>query len=146
MGRKLAIAFLAGALMVVAGSSDTPHAAYDRYIRAVMNKKFGQFVRSVTASETFHFINSRGARSDSRSDYLDRHRRWFGKTNWEISYEPPMISQRGDTAYAMAVFHLRERDPAGALERLDAYFTLVMAKESGGWKAVADIITPIASK
>ncbi|MBN2346593.1 MAG: nuclear transport factor 2 family protein [Candidatus Aminicenantes bacterium] len=132
--------------MVVAESSDTPHAAYDRYVHAVLNRDYAQFARSVTAGETFHFIDQRGTRTDSRRDYLDRHRLWFGQAGWDIAYESPLIAQLGDTAYAMAVFHLRERGPSGTPERLDAYFTLVMVKENDEWRAVADIVTPIAPK
>jgi ketosteroid isomerase-like protein len=136
----------AGALLAVAGAADTPRAAFERYIHSVVNRDYAQFVRSVTTNERFHFINSKGERLDSRREYLDWHRRWFGETNWEISYEPPLIAQEGNAAYAMAVFHYRERGAVGTCRRLDAYFTLVMVKENDEWRAVADIVTPISSK
>ena len=131
--------------MGAAFAENTPQAAYELYVQSVKRQDFEGFAASLTSGECFHYINSKGKRTDSRQEYLDEHRQWFKENNWEIDYESPIIIQHSDTAYAMAVFHYRERQPDGKVDRLDAYFTLIMVREEKEWKAVADIITPIKS-
>jgi len=124
-------------------AEDTPQAAYEQYVQSIKKRNFEGFVDTITHGKEFHYINSHGRRTDSRQKYLDDHSEWFKKTNWGIDYESPLIVQNGDAAYAMAVFHYRELRTDGKVDRLDAYFTLIMFKEKGEWKVVADIVTPI---
>jgi ketosteroid isomerase-like protein len=143
---SLVILLLCGLWLGTAWAATTPQATYKRYIHSIINKDIQGFARTLTSAEVFHYIDSHGKRTDSRRTYVDGHRRWFKETNWEIDYEPPLIVERGHVAYAMAVFHYRETQKDRTIHRLDAYFTLIMFKENGEWTAIADIVTPIASR
>jgi len=127
-------------------AANTPRAAHEQYVQSVKKRDFEGFAATLTSGGEFHYINSRGERTDSRQEYLAEHRQWFKANNWNIDYESPLIVQHGDAAYAMAVFHYRERQLDGKIDRLDAYFTLIMVREKGEWKAVADVITPIITR
>jgi len=143
---SLAILLLWGLWPGTAGAETTPQATFTRYVQSVIHKDIKAFAGTVTLAEAFHYLDSRGRWTDSRREYLDAHRRWFEEAGWEIGYETPIIVERGDAAYAMAVFHYRETGKDGEGARLDGYFTLILFKENGEWRVVADIVTPIALK
>jgi ketosteroid isomerase-like protein len=124
-------------------AENNPQAAYEQYVQSVKKRNLESFAAALASGGEFYCINSRGKRTESRQEYLDEHRQWFKETNWDIDFESPLIVQRGGTAYTMAVFHYRETEPDGKVSQLDAYFTLILVKEEGEWKAVADVITPI---
>ncbi len=127
--------------VVLAGNS--PNETYDRYVQAVKNRDIEGLAGTLSSADTFRYINSRGQRTDSRREYLEGHRQWFKKVNWDIDYDPPFVVEKDGAAYVMAVFHYRETQDDGKVVRLDAYFTLIMMIEKGEWKAVADVVTPI---
>jgi ketosteroid isomerase-like protein len=143
---SLVILLLCGLWLGTAGAATTPQATYERYIHSIINKDIQGFARTLTEADEFHFLDSHGRRTDSRREYLDAHRSWFMETNWQINYEPPLIVERGDAAYAIAVFHYHETKTDGGIVHFEGYFTLIMFKENGEWRAVADIVTPIASR
>jgi ketosteroid isomerase-like protein len=142
----LFILLLVGLLSARILAGAAPRATYERYVQSVMSRDIAGFARTLTAGEVFHYIDSRGRRTDSRQEYLEAHRRWFGEANWTIEYEPPLVVERDEAAYAMAIFHYRETSKDGRIARLDGYFTLIMFKEHGEWRMVADIVTRITSR
>jgi ketosteroid isomerase-like protein len=115
----------------------------DLYIRSIQERDLERLMSSVTEDMMLHFIGTTGTMMKSREDYLRFHEEWFRETDWEISFDDPIIQEVNGFGYTMSVFTYRNSTPDGKVLTLVSYVTLIFRKEAGQWRVIADVCTPI---
>jgi nitroreductase/ketosteroid isomerase-like protein len=121
----------------------TVEETFDIYVKAVQKSDIEALFTTVTDSDAFFFLTSRGKLLDTRQDYRKFHEDWFKESDWEMPVDFVEAREGKEYGYATAVYHYRSKLDEGGTYNLDSYFTLIFHREDGMWKAVADICTPI---
>lgn len=116
---------------------------FDIYVKAVQNSDLKTLFTTVTNSDQFFFLTSRGKLIDTRESYHKFHDDWFKEKDWEMPVDFIEAKEGTDYGYTNAIYHYKAKMPDGRKYVLDSYFTLFFHKEDGMWKVVADVCTPI---
>lgn len=113
------------------------------YVRSIQNSDIKALFTTVTNSEKFFFLTSRGTLIDTRQGYYKFHEDWFKEKDWEMPVDLLEVKEGNDYGYTNAIYHYRAKTPQAGTYILDSYFTMIFHKEDKMWKVVADVCTPI---
>lgn len=108
------------------------------HLNALINKDIAKF--EPTVDDSVVCILPDGDTIITKPEFIEFHKNWFSKKNWELNYTILKTNSVGNFGYAWLQYQYIEKDDRG--EVLEAYnnnyLSLLFKRSENGWQLVHD--------
>ena len=118
-------------------------AALDRHIKAIQTRNLAEIEATITKGEELELIFPSGKRSNTRTAYMDFHRKWFADKSWRMSFKHTSMRVGNDVAYALYETSYTDSADDGNESTSHAWLHFIFRLENGEWRLVHDQNTAI---
>jgi ketosteroid isomerase-like protein len=152
--RRLLAGIIAGSLLAVgaqaprsaAVSAPRFRATLDAHLGAIVARDLRALLPTLTTGEALTMIAPNGYRFDTRTQYVDFHRKWFAsKDEGKLEFEVVRVIESPALAHVLLRYRYRAKDQQGKAQTTLAWLALTFALENGAWRLVFDQNTPITA-
>ncbi|HEX5056942.1 MAG TPA: DUF4440 domain-containing protein [Gammaproteobacteria bacterium] len=141
----LLVGLCATLVLQACGTSSPPfRPAVEAHLAAIAARDMDALLPTLTLGEDLTMLMPDGQRFDTRQEYIDFHRQWFGMqtdgkfevVEYSRFIESPKLSQ------AFLRYRYSFKDAGGEPQVMENWLTLTFALEDGAWRLVFDQNTP----
>ena len=113
------------------------HATFAAHAAAVQARDMPALERTLTTGEKLTLILPNGTRTETRKEYLDFHREFFGSPTWSIRFD--IMSEMTGPDFAVITTRSFYSDTDnGQPVRTSSWVTFTFRRENGEWRLIHD--------
>ena len=86
---------------------------YNLYLKAIEKRDVDALMSTVSDGKIFVFLNSRGERLESKSEYRNFHVEWFAEQNWSMSTRLIKLHEGPEFGFVLSTYHYESTDEEG---------------------------------
>jgi ketosteroid isomerase-like protein len=113
------------------------------HLAAVEARDLDALLATVTTHDKLTLIFPDGNTFDTRKQYVDFHKEWFGDRRWSFHADIVDVIETAQLGHVLARYRYAAPDKDGAMVTKNTWLALTFANEDGQWRLVFDQNTRI---